>query len=134
MAHLSVSGENTDTITTVLGADRLVITETPQGLKTFITKDSVTNAYEQTFPTKEVVETRFFSSYGLSLNGGKSSKQSSVKWEVISGGIAFGFCSAPGAPSAAGIEMGKSFELSWLNILAVQARNRYGNNLPFYRQ
>lgn len=131
MANLSVSGENTDTVTTVIGAERLVITETPQGLKTFITKDSVTTAYEQTFPAKEVVETRFFSSYGLSLNGGISSKQSSVKWEIISGGVGFGFCSAPGAPSAAGIEMGKSFELSWLNILAVQARNRYGNSFSF---
>lgn len=124
--HISAKAEKTDTVTTIIGAQSVVITETPQGMKAVVTCDSVNHSFEQIYTGKER-SVSFFSSYGLSLNKSKSSKKSSVSWFLNTGGLGFGFCSAPGAPSIAGIEMGKSFELSWLNIISVMARNKYGN-------
>ena len=127
LTPLAASAEINDTVTTIIGADRIIITESPNGLKTVVSQDSTARVITQTYDNPGSVVVSHMSKSGLSLTGNRNNRNSSVTWEVISGGLGFGFCAAPGAPEAAGIEPGKSFELSWLNILAVQARNRHGN-------
>ncbi len=127
LTPVAAFSENTDTVTTIIGADRIIITESPDGLEAIVTKDSTVSAFTQSYNRPDVVAVSHMSSTGLSLTGIRKNKRSSVTWEVISGGLGFGFCAAPGATREAGIEPGKSFELSWLNILAVQASNRHGN-------
>lgn len=121
------SGETTDTVTTIVGADHITITESSEGLKAIVSQDSTVKVITQTYNNPGSVVVSHMTESGLSITGRRKHHNSSVTWEAISGGLGVGFCAAPGAPSAAGIEAGKSFELSWLNILAVQARNRHGN-------
>lgn len=127
LAPLTASGEKNDSVTTIIGADRIIITESPEGLKAVVTQDSTSNVITQVYNRPDAVAVSHMSDTGLSLTGKRETQSSSVTWDMISGGLGFGFCAAPGATGAAGIEPGKSFEISWLNILAVQARNRYGN-------
>lgn len=127
LAPVAASGEITDTVTTIIGADRIIITESPDGLKTIVTQDSTVRVITQTYNNSGSVVVSHMSTSGLSLSGRRNRHNSSVTWDVISGGLGFGFCAAPGAPDAAGLEAGKSFELSWLHILAVRAANRHGN-------
>lgn len=124
----SATPNNSNNIT-ILGAKSVVITENANGLKAVVETDNDSLVFEQSYQPNATVVSHLSSS-GFSLSGGqrKNIKESSVSWEMISNGIGFGFCSAPGAPDEAGIEMGKSFEISWLNILAAQATNRFGNS------
>lgn len=116
-----------ETVTTVLGAKSVVITENAKGLKAVVETDEDSLVFEQSYQPNATVVSHLNRS-GFSLMGRQNCGKSSVSWDMISNGLGFGFCSAPGAPGAAGIEMGKSFEISWLNILAVQSTNRFGNS------
>lgn len=127
ISSASVMAETPATVTTILGADQLVITEDATGFKAVVTTEAGDRVIEQKYSSGTNVVSHL-SQGGFSLTGNRKDSKSSVSWDMISGGLGFGFCSAPGASQAAGIEMGKSFELSWLNILAVQAKNRYGNS------
>lgn len=118
-----------DTIseTTIVGAKKVVITEGVNGLKAAIETAGDTLIFEQ--PKQPYASTSFLiTRSGLSLLGARNDGKSAVSWDLTSGGLGFGFCGALDAPSTAGIEMGKSFEISWFNILAVEATNRYGNS------
>lgn len=126
LCGIGASAEVTDTIMTIVGADHLVITENPQGFKAVVSTETGERIYEQTYESGTTVVSHL-SQQGFSLTGNRTKTESSVSWDMISGGLGIGFCSAPGAPKAAGIEQGKSFELSFLNILAAQARIRYEN-------
>lgn len=121
------TAETPEAITTVIGADRLVITEDSTGVKAIISTEGVERIIEQSY-SESTPFVSHLNQQGFSFTGNKTESKASVSWDMISNGLGFGFCSAPGASEAAGIEMGKSFELSWLNIIAVQARNRYGNS------
>lgn len=131
LAPLAASAEITDTVTTIIGADRIVITEGPDGLTTIVTQDSTVRVMTQTYNNPGSVVVTHMSTSGLSLSSRRKNRNSSVSWDAISAGLGFGFCAAPGAPGAAGFEAGKSFEISWLYILGVQARNRHGNAFSF---
>lgn len=116
-----------ETVTTILGAKNVVITENPQGFKAVVDMEGDSMVFEQAYNPNATVVSHLNNS-GFSLTGSHNRHRSSISWDMISNGLGFGFCSAPGAPGSAGIEMGKSFEISWLNILAVQATNRFGNS------
>lgn len=126
MSGAKVSADELKNVT-VIGPKKVVITENTNGLRAVVDIDTDSLVFEQPYKPNATVVSHLNCS-GLSLTGKKSRKRSSVSWDMISNGVGFGFCSAPGASGAAGIEMGKSFEVSWLNILAVQATNRYGNS------
>ena len=117
-----------ETVTTILGAKNVIITENARGLKAVIETENDSLVFNQSYQPNATVVSHLNSS-GFSLTGcqNRSRTKSSVSWDMVSNGVGFGFCSAPGAPDAAGIEMGKSFEISWLNILAAQSTNRLGN-------
>jgi len=44
----------------------------------------------------------------------------SVGWNITSGGLAFGF--VDGISTEADVKMGKSFEISWLNVIGAKYR------------
>lgn len=49
------------------------------------------------------------------------------RWSITSNNLGFGLISAQKAPRCMGLEMGKSWEISWLDMLAVEYRPiRYG--------
>lgn len=72
-------------------------------------------------------------SRGTSESGTRRSRQqynrisAGHNWDVVSGGIMLGFNSTPSADFAP--EMGKSLEIGWLRIVALQRRFRHGWNL-----
>ncbi|MDE7335745.1 MAG: hypothetical protein K2N10_05495 [Muribaculaceae bacterium] len=115
--------------TTIVGARSVCITENANGVRTLV--DAINPIYMFNYKCVDatpMVVTRMSRS-GVSLVGIPDiGPQSSVRWDLTCGGLGFGFCSALGAPSAAGIEMGKSFEISWFHIAAVEATNRFGNS------
>lgn len=41
-------------------------------------------------------------------------------WDIVSNGLCFGFVATPGSPSALSPDMGKSMEIGWLNIIAME--------------
>ena len=90
LTPVAAFSENTDTVTTIIGADRIIITESPDGLEAIVTKDSTVSAFTQSYNRPDVVAVSHMSSTGLSLTGIRKNKRSSVTWEVISGGLGFG--------------------------------------------
>ncbi len=124
---LTATAQKADSTVTITNADRIVITESPNGLCTTVTTSSGTQTYRQDYRYDATVMSHFSTS-GLSLGRRNADKRKAVSWEMISGGLSLGFCSAPGASSSAGVEMAKSFEISWLEILGVRATNRHGNS------
>lgn len=120
--------DKTTATSTIVGAKSIVITQNEREVKTAIAVGGDTIFFRQNFEETPSIATRMSGS-GLSLLGKTKQKQkSSVSWDVNSGGVGFGFCSALNAPEAAGLEMGKSFEVSWFHILALEATNRFGNS------
>ena len=51
----------------------------------------------------------------------------SVGWNITSGGIAFGF--VDGVSSEAEVKMGKSFEISWLNVIGAKYNTGHGQRI-----
>lgn len=48
------------------------------------------------------------------------------RWELITNGLNFGFVATPGTSDAISPDMGKSMEIGWLNIVALERRLRTG--------
>lgn len=119
--------------------EHVVITESPEGMKAIITdnQDDKLIVNQEYMPNSTVISR--ISTGGFSLRGRdrverslsrQNRKGKPVTWDVTSGGgLGIGFCSAPGAPSGSNIEQAKSFELSWLNILAISLRCPHNNSL-----
>ena len=129
---LSVAARAEKKTTTIVGARSVSITENANGVQTIV--DTVNPIYIFNYKCTDatpVVVSRMNRS-GVSLVGlSDATPQTSVRWDLTCGGLGFGFCSALGAPSSAGLEMGKSFEISWFHIAAVEATNRFGNSFSF---
>ena len=51
----------------------------------------------------------------------------SVGWNITSGGLAFGF--VDGISSEADVKMGKSFEISWLNVIGAKYNTGHGQRI-----
>ncbi len=107
-----------ETSVEIKDAEKVVITESPDGLNIIVDdgKQSETTVV-QSYSSGSTVRS-FISSSGISLTGRKKTARSG--WDVVSGGFAFGFCSAANAPAAAQLEQGKSLELTWTDIVAVE--------------
>ena len=123
---------NNYTTNTILHNDdthKMVITESPSGLK--VTSVSLTDSVESTV---------FFKPYDNDVNITSRQGTQRIKaldnsiislnperhesnrhwWDVVSGGLAVGLVNPTAQPANFGLQWGKSFELSWLNILAVK--------------
>lgn len=51
----------------------------------------------------------------------------SVGWNITSGGLAFGF--VDGRSTEADVKMGKSFEISWLNVIGAKYNTGHGQRI-----
>lgn len=129
---LGVAARAEEKTTTIVGARSVLITENADGMETVIDAGNPVYYFSQKYVDAGEVAVSHMSRSGVSLIGYSNiAPQSSVKWNLTCGGLGFGFCSALSAPSAAGIEMGKSFEVSWFHIIALEATNRFGNAFSF---
>ena len=115
-----------ESVTNITGAKNVTITEINHKLVASVETENETMVFVQPihlyFSTSSII-----TGEGLSLFRSPKNRKSSTSWGLTSGGLGFGFCNALNSPGNAGIEMGKSFELSWLNIMGIEATNVYGN-------
>lgn len=117
----------TDSIVSFSSSRTIVITENHEGIKVISTtvdnssdKETIySRTYTSGTPVRTHQRTTTFNSIALS---------SDDSFSITSGGLGFGFVNAPDAPAALDLEMGKSFELSWLYLLAADFKFRPWSN------
>lgn len=116
-AFSASAGETADSTLIITSPERIVIVESATGVKIEVSDANVTDTtIVQTYTFDNVTVRRTTGFQGLSL---LNRKNCFTGWDVISDGLGFGFCSAMDVPSGAASEQGKSFELTWTNMLAV---------------
>lgn len=107
-----------DTIAHITDATRLIITENPEEMKVMITRvengDTITDDISRSLDNT-VVRQRTWNSPLHTFSSGTNSK-----WDFCLGGPGIGWVNASGQPAGLGIEMGKSLEISWLNMVSVK--------------
>ncbi len=123
MSVLSVMAQiqaSSDTVMSVVDPQRVVITESPLGFNVIVDKDtsdvSERMEYNKEFSDPVKVESHKWSGL-LSVN-----RKSDLRWDITMGGPGIGWINSCGQPAGMGAEMGKSLEISWLNMIAVKYR------------
>lgn len=106
-----------DTLSKVTDATRLIITENPDGVKIKILRsengDTLSELIQRSFDGPVLLEQRnWHSSLGHEI--------SNSNWDLCMGGPGIGWISSAGQPSGMGAEMGKSLEISWLNMISLK--------------
>lgn len=113
-----------DTVLSVKDANKVIITENALGLEIKVKGTSADSSYQSIYTVdydpKARVTSRMstmadFSGFKTVING----KPRSGEWSAMMGGLSFGFVNAVSAPASMDVEMGKSFELGILHLLAV---------------
>lgn len=114
-----------DTLVNVTIPSTLIITESPQGISLNITdieNDTTTTLLIADYKADATISvdqhtSRFqaFTSDGCAIG-----LKTSSKWEVISGGFNIGLVKALDQPDGLDLQWAKSFEISWLNTIAVR--------------
>lgn len=128
-AFAASAGEPVDTVMSVSNPASVSITESPEGMRVTVSGIDGNSGYEssyfQGYPAgarvKARQETRW---YPFSLAGNRPRRGKIHHWDLVTGGLGLGMVNAPGAPQAMGLEWEKSFEISWLHILAVRYTSR----------
>lgn len=128
-AFAASAGETVDTVMSVSNPASVSITESPEGMRVTVSGIDGNSGYEssyfQGYPAgarvKARQETRW---YPFSLAGNRPRRGKIHHWDLVTGGLGLGMVNAPGAPQAMGLEWEKSFEISWLHILAVRYTSR----------
>lgn len=122
-ASVATAQEKTDTLMSVKSASRVVLTENPQGFRVEVTPDSLsgdsTVVFAAEFSTPVTTVSR---RWQASTAAPIMSSSFGEKWDLCVGGPGIGWVNACGQPAGLGVEMGKSIEVSWLNILALKYR------------
>lgn len=115
-----------DTILIVNSPKNITITETQKGLKVTIigteNDSTFTSSYFEQYPDNSAIKSRQLFSNPFSFH------DEDENCFLTSGGLLFGFVTAPGMPGAMDIEPQKSYEISWLNMLAVKFRDKAKRN------
>ncbi len=115
--HEASAGNRPDTISNVHNASRLVITESPSGAAIKITRnengDSISELISRSFDGPVTLEQRkWHSTIGHEISP-------TSNWDLCFGGPGIGWISSVGQPDGTGLEMGKSLEVSWLNMFSL---------------
>lgn len=118
MPAIAAATERPDTLLHAHAAD-VTITETVAGLRVDARTDSFVVSVTEPYPADAVIKSHQSSMRTLGARLGHSRQ---VEWELISGSFMFGFTNALGAPRDIDFEMGKSFEISWLNTMSLSCR------------
>ncbi|MBD5224359.1 MAG: hypothetical protein HDS68_00095 [Bacteroidales bacterium] len=134
ICHLSTNASQLPDTITVTSPSSVSIIETPEGLSVRIREidnNGEPISEEQTMyscnygtSSKITSRQRTFRSDGFDVNlfsiGSSDKNNPKVYFNVVSGGLALGLVNAAGQPTDYGLQWGKSFEISWLNILAAK--------------
>lgn len=118
-AVTALAANDADTLAKVEDASQLIITESPAGTAIKITRfqngDSLTETITRNFDGPVTLnQRRWFSPISTRYPGYSSN------WDLCMGGPGLGWTNACGQPDGTGIEMGKSLEISWLNMLSLK--------------
>lgn len=114
-----------DTLVTVTTPSTLIITESAQGISLNIKdikNDTTTTMLIADYNANTTVSVDQHTSrfQAFTSNGCAIGLKTSSKWEVISGGLNIGLVKALDQPDGLDLQWAKSFEISWLNTLAVR--------------
>lgn len=115
-AAAATAQEPADTLMRATDVD-VVITESAAGLRIDATGDDITLTHTERYPDNATIHS---SQSRLRMPSACLGGNSRVRWDIISSSLMFGFSGTTGAPEALDLEMGKSLEISWLNVLAVR--------------
>ncbi len=118
-AAVNVSGQTpADTIADITDASRLVILENASTVSVKIADDAQGDSLTEILTRNvdnTVIKQRYWNSpFNILKDNGQS------KFDLCIGGPGIGWVNATGQPDGLGIEMGKSLEISWLNMLSVK--------------
>lgn len=133
MASFAVFAQEnkTDTVLSVQNANNIIITESPAGMRVTVKgKDSDENyvsTFEEKYSKNVKIKSRQWYDRSPIKIGYDVTKPN--KNDIVSSGLCFGMVEALGAPSGAGFELGKSFEISWLEMIAYRRMIRPGSYL-----
>lgn len=121
-----------DTIIKINDASKVVITESPRGVNYNVLGAASDSAmvfnYTQHYSPDARVRTRqsrSFHFYSISYPAGLGNS----RWDIFTAGLGLGMVSAPGAPAGMQLELGKSFEINWLNAIGVRYRTPWNANV-----
>lgn len=108
-----------DTLSNITDATSVTITETPEQMNVRIVRvnesDTITELFSRSLDNKVVRQRRWNTSpLSAPVNGVNS------KFDLCIGGPGIGWTNAVGQPDGLGIEMGKSLDISWLNMISVK--------------
>ena len=118
-AYAVATTQPTDTVINIENPSSVVLSETPKGVKLTVVEgeDSITTfSYNHPDPGNVNIRTSNQPTINSNANIVISSwcKSSKTKYEMISGGLAFGKNFAMGQPAPMDITTGKSWEISWI--------------------
>ena len=109
------AAEKGDTVTKYYDARNLTIIENEEGVKVEVTDaDGETTYFNNA--SKGDGHSKITSGFNRIKVG------CCDRWDLVCGGLNFGFVTTPGTSSAASPDMGKSMEIGWLNIIGVERR------------
>ncbi len=118
------NGTEPDTVMSIENANNVIIVESPEGMKVMVKGKDSDEGYQSTFEEKytknvTVTSNQWLEHGAIRLGHGGDS---SSKDDIITGGLCLGMVEALGAPGKAGFELGKSFEISSVNMLAYRRK------------
>ena len=113
--------EKNDTILSIKNTKNIVITENKNGLKVSVNGTDEDSTYVSTYEEKYTDDAVFKSKQ---VFNSPWERKATGKIALTFGGLAFGFVTAPGMPGSMDVEPVKSYELSILNILGVEFRDK----------
>lgn len=106
-----------DTVLRVDDAKKLLLLESPEGLKVEVQGNGKDTVIFQPYEPDATVTSHQSAIAGVPI---PKFSTSDGRWDVTSGGLGLGMVQATGKPAGMRTEMAKSFEIQWLNILAVR--------------
>lgn len=122
MAANAQNTEKSDTVLSVNNAKNIIIIEEKSGIKVVVkgteSDSTYTSTFVQPYSDNAMVRTHQTFRQFRQPNGSH--------W--ISGGLYFGFVTAPGSPKSIGLEMGKSYEIGMLNAVGYKFSDRNNDN------
>lgn len=115
-AAAATAQEPADTLMRATDVD-VVITESAAGLRIDATGDDIELTHTERYPDNATIHS---TQSRLRIPSARLAGNSRVSWDLVSSTLMFGFSGTTGAPEALDLEMGKSLEIDWLNVLALR--------------
>lgn len=117
---------NDDTTVNIAHPGHIVIEESARGLKVTDGKPNSKPLFEQKYTNNvtSIASRTYYSNKKCTVEGDGLNitlkEKNDTKWSLVTGGLGLGLNSAIGQPKDAHLNMGKSFEVSWLKVIAAE--------------